>query len=175
MDVRPTLYALLFSVCFSGLALFGQPLATSDGMPPDPSKAVAPMKILDLAGVATVAYGTGYLVVLLVAWRLWLHFRPRSAFTWSFVVPLLVFLPPAAPLACGLTTKLPEFAIGLWIWTGAAGISPGVALLLLGIEIFARVKLSQPFDPFPARRSSASTIPVRKRPFSIRARASRIR
>src|SRR5258705_10937459 len=51
MDLRPGLYGLVFLVCFSGLALTGQPIAQGD-TPPEWSRA----KVLDIAGIALALY-----------------------------------------------------------------------------------------------------------------------
>jgi hypothetical protein len=134
-ELRPPLFALGFLVCVSGLSLFAVPVERTTPAPPAE-------KIVDLAGIVLALYGCSFLTIHLAVWRVWFALRPRTAFAWSWTVPVAVGLLPGAPLVLGLTTTLWNPAVAVWIYAGCAGIVTGIVAVLLFAEVLVRRRLA---------------------------------
>lgn len=133
LTMRPAPLGWLF-VGLSVAGLAQVPLATELGA-------------IDLVPIAIWAFGTSYLTILLVLWRVMLAKRPGSAFTVAPIVPMLVLTLAGVPMALGLTgdhdfggTFYTRVVGILWVYPGAAGIVAGPLLLGLLIEAMVRAR-----------------------------------
>jgi hypothetical protein len=96
-------------------------------------------------GVAIILYGTSYLSLLLVIWRIWLWGRPATAFTWAWAPVLFVMLAPCPLILLSnehnpAMNRFAEASFGLWAFPGFAGIVTGPLLLLALIEVWVRIR-----------------------------------
>jgi len=96
----------------------------------------------DLTLIALLVAGPSYLSLLLVSWRVWLRCRPASAFTWSWLPPLLVLLLPAACMLPGHTVDWLDWSLWLWMIPGIYGLP--TAALLVGLVAEALVRRRHP-------------------------------
>lgn len=89
-------------------------------------------KNLEFASVL-VWGGASYLTLLLLAWRIWFHARPTTAFSWAHLPALAIFLVPALPMALGLTSDWLSFYAYL-IFPGFYGVPTAVIFGVLLVE-----------------------------------------
>lgn len=87
---------------------------------------------------ALIAYGTSYLALLLVCWRIWLWLRPQTAFTWAYLPVLIMQLAPCPPMIFGLWEHHDEVWL-LWILPGYVGMVTGPLFLIALIEVMVRI------------------------------------
>jgi hypothetical protein len=129
---RPALFAA------AGGAVIGVPLALCvDG-------------VGELLLIALALFGTSYLAIALVFWRIWLALDRASASTWSFVPVASLLVAPALPLALGLVgADFADFVSIVWVFPGYLGIVPLVLIAALTVEVLVRRGR--------ARRASAGT------------------
>ena len=110
-------------------------------------KAILKPELLDGWWTGIVIFGTSYLTVLLVVWRIWFWRRPRTSFTWVSMPVVGVYVSPAVYLAYegSSTVEVPDPLLAAWMWPGIMGWVPGGVLLLLLIE--AKVRTRVKFTP----------------------------
>jgi len=94
--------------------------------------------------MAVWLFGCSYTAVLLVATRLALWRDRRRAFTLPHVLPLVIFLVPAAALALGIlptgNTRVDDLYIDLYVIPGMGGSVPGGLLAVLMTEALLRTR-----------------------------------
>jgi hypothetical protein len=85
-------------------------------------------------------FGTSYAAVLLLTMRIWMIFDKRRAFTFAHLVPLLLYMIPAATLAVGgmRDTWMWRHSENFFTLAGFLGYVPGGIFLLLLIEALIR-------------------------------------
>ncbi len=94
--------------------------------------------VLDLVGIAFVVFGGALLASWLVSFRLWLGWRPGSAFSHSWVPPLVLLIWPCPIMAFGATQGFQDVFLPIWIYAGYLGIVPSVLFLGLLTEVLIR-------------------------------------
>ncbi len=93
----------------------------------------------EYALLALALFGTSYLAVALVAWRVWLAFDRATASTWSFVPVTSLLVAPALPLALGLAGEdFADVVAVAWVYPGYFGLVPLCILVALAAEGVAR-------------------------------------
>jgi len=113
--------------------------ATTDGIP----------GVVGWLGIAIIFYGTSYLALLLVSWRIWLWRRPATAFTWAWVPVLFVMLAPCATMIMFSGNRsdamrfFAEAVVGLWGFPGFMGMVTVPLLLIALTEVWVRVRIIQ--------------------------------
>jgi hypothetical protein len=97
-------------------------------------------------GVGVTIFGTSYLAVLLVAWRIWFWKRPRSSFTWVSIPVMVVYVAPAVYLAYHGSTmrEVDDWLLDAWMLPGFAGWVPGGLLVVLLVEAVLRTRARPP-------------------------------
>ncbi|MCC6620898.1 MAG: hypothetical protein IT385_06570 [Deltaproteobacteria bacterium] len=110
------------SVAVGGLALAGGVTLAVTGDEP----------LRDWPAVAIVTFGSSYLAILLLAFRVALALRPARASMIAIVVAAVLTVAPA-PLAIARAGD-PELWYGLWIWPGVYGAPTGILLVALLVE-----------------------------------------
>ncbi len=113
-------------------------------------KAFLAPPLLEGTGMGLMAFGTSYLALLLVAWRIWFWRRPRSSFTWVSIPIMIPYVAPAVYLAYqGSTTReVADWLLDAWMFPGMTGWVPGGLLLILLIEAKVRTR-PRPLDLAP--------------------------
>ena len=101
--------------------------------------------VVEWVGFAIILYGTSYLSLLLVIWRIWLWRRPATAFTWAWTPVLFVMLAPCPMILSSdkdgaAMNFFSEAAPGLWAFPGLVGMVTGPLLLLALIEVWVRIR-----------------------------------
>jgi uncharacterized membrane protein len=102
--------------------------------------------VVEWVGFAIVFYGTSYLSVLLVIWRIWLWRRPATAFTWAWTPVLFVMMAPCPAMIMSTgehSVAMHYFSeAGRFFWTfpGFIGMVTGPLLLLALIEVWVRIR-----------------------------------
>ncbi len=106
-------------------------------------KAILKPELLDGWWTGIVIFGTSYLTVLLVVWRVWFWRHPRTSFTWVSLPVMGIYVAPAAHLAyMGSTTQsVHSLLLDAWMWPGIMGWVPGGLLLVLLIEAKVRTRV----------------------------------
>lgn len=94
--------------------------------------------VLEWVPAALWLFGTTYLTLLFVAWRLWLACDPITAGSWSFFAPLSISVLPGIPLLLGVHGDYAEAVQAGWILVGYAWLVGGPILALLLVEVFIR-------------------------------------
>ena len=93
--------------------------------------------------IALALFGTSYLAIALVAWRIWMAFDRASASTWSFVPVASLLIAPALPLALGLAGEdFVDVVAIAWVYPGYFGLVPFCVLVALAAEAVARRRAS---------------------------------
>lgn len=108
-----------------------------------------------MVALTLLVYGTSYLALVLVVWRVWFARSRRTAFAWAFVPPFIAMVAPAVPMALGLTNGWSDVVLPMWLFPGAVGAAPAVLLAGLGIEIAVRLRRRQPAAEPRGPRSEA--------------------
>ncbi len=84
-------------------------------------------------------FGSSYLTVTLVLWRVLLHLRPRSATTWAPLSVMAFYWLPAIPLAAGwLPDSVASGMELVWVLPGFFGLVTAPLLLGLLVEAWLR-------------------------------------
>jgi hypothetical protein len=104
---------------------------------------------------AVVVYGTSYLSVLFIVWRVWLRARPETAFTKAPIAVMAVMLLPAPFLLLGDVSKgAAEPFISMWIFPGMFGYATlPISLIVFGEALVRRLLYK---GPAPASDGSAA-------------------
>jgi hypothetical protein len=121
-----------------GLPLAATPLLCASAVAGCGAVAVAVIlgeRALEWAPMALWLFGTSYLTLLFVAWRIWLACEPASASSWSFFAPLSLTILPGLPLLFGVAGQYAESVLFVWIVVGYGGIVSGGILVLLLAEV----------------------------------------
>lgn len=94
-------------------------------------------RFFELKNILGVLYffGSSYLTLLLVTWRLLMINNRDIAFTWAWLPPTILLLIPAIPCAMGLS--LSSMA-DLWLLPGYGGLTTLVALIYVFVEPYFR-------------------------------------
>jgi hypothetical protein len=121
LSARPVLAAMGVAAVAAGLAV----LVVGEGL-------------LEWVPAALALFGTTYLTLLFLAWRLWLHHEPASSATWSFFAPLSITVLPGIPLLYGVDGPYADAVISGWILIGYGGMVAGPVLLILVGEALLR-------------------------------------
>ncbi|HUU01487.1 MAG TPA: hypothetical protein VM425_08620 [Myxococcota bacterium] len=135
---KPAGFALGAMALMCVLSLAGVP---SDGSGRGLSFGVS--GIMEWVPFAMMAAGTTYLLFVLVVWRIWLVFWPKTAFGWAFLPPLVLLWWPAPLMGFGLTEGWMDFWTAAWVFPGYCGIVTGPVFLILLIEILVRIRLAR--------------------------------
>jgi len=94
--------------------------------------------------LALALFGTSYLAVALVTWRIWLALDRASASTWSFLPATSLLVAPALPLALGLAgDDFADTVAVIWVYPGYFGLVPLCILVALAAEGVARRRASR--------------------------------
>jgi hypothetical protein len=93
---------------------------------------------LDWVGAALVLFGTSYLTLLLVVWRLWLLLDAVTASSWSFVPVVSISVLPGIPLLLGVSGDYADLVLVAWVLPGYGGTVAGPLLVLLVVEALVR-------------------------------------
>lgn len=133
-DRRPHLVALAIMSITILLAFVG----IQDKNVPDDVSARGVDGVTEWIAAAVMLGGSSYLSLLMLTTRVWLAMSPRGAFTWSFVVPLTLFVLPALMAAFG--SGLSSFFVVVWVYPGYMGIVTAVLALVLVIELVSRLR-----------------------------------
>lgn len=150
ISLKPLLVALGVLVVAAGLSLVG---VTEQG--PDHPDSSGVEGVVWLATIALAAFGTSYLALWLVVWRIWLAKSPRTAFTWSFLPVLAILIWPCPIMATGVTESSDAWHVlmtpnyYLWYYSGYGGLvaSPVIISLLIEGLIRRRRLNAQPSEP----------------------------
>ena len=92
---------------------------------------------------ALLGMGTSYLAVLLLTWRIWLWIHPRTAFTWSFLVPVVAMFWPCPILLLAGSPAWGDLMVVVWIIPGYVGAVPGGMLAVLVGESLIRIRMAK--------------------------------
>lgn len=95
-------------------------------------------RVLEWVVAAVWAFGTTYLTLLFVAWRVWLACDAITAGSWSFFAPLSLTLLPGLPLFFDAPSQYGEMIVAGWVFIGYGGMVGGPVLLVLLIEVLVR-------------------------------------
>lgn len=103
-------------------------------------------KLADGTFLALAAFGTSYLAILFLIWRIWFAFDERRAFTWATLPAMALCVAPAIWFAYeGSTTQeAPDWVLAYWTWPGFMGWVPGGMFLLLLVEAAIRGRAPNP-------------------------------
>ena len=106
-------------------------------------KAVLKPELLGGVDTGIIIFGTSYLSVLLVGWRIWFWRRPRTSFTWVSLLVMGIYVAPAAHLAYegSSNREVPDLLLTAWMWPGLMGWVPGGLLVALLIEAKVRTRV----------------------------------
>jgi hypothetical protein len=103
--------------------------------------------------IAVWLFGCSYGAVLLLATRFMISVDRRRAFTLSHLLPIALFLAPAAVLALGLANGVGKTAENLYILPGFGGWTTGGLFVAMMIEALVRTRraVRNRTDPPPPR------------------------
>lgn len=103
-------------------------------------------KIADMGLTGIIIFGTSFLSVALVFWRLCLFFSRQAAF-WACLVVAVCLVLPALPMAAGLNWGWDDFMFPAWVFPGFIGMVTGplfvIFLLEAGIRRYLRRRAPQ--------------------------------
>ncbi len=110
------------------------------------------------AGVALWMFGTSYLSVLLVVWRIWLFKKSETAFSHAPLAALIGILSPApilflAPLSHEATNAL---TIIPWLWPGLLGYTTFPLFMMAVFEAIGRRVFPKESPPKDRNTSAGS-------------------
>jgi hypothetical protein len=113
----------------------------------------------DWAPIAFWFFGTSYLTLALVVLRIWLSYRPSTAFTWAPIAPMVLMVAPALVLAVGGGGRnFADAADVLWILPGYLGTVTGPLFVILLVEALIRGNAgAQPLPKLPPAASKEET------------------
>lgn len=94
--------------------------------------------VLEWVAAALALFGTSYLTLSFIAWRVWTHFHRETAGTWSFVAALSISVLPGVPLLYGVDGPYADAVISGWIVVGYMGMVTGPILVILVAEALIR-------------------------------------
>jgi uncharacterized membrane protein len=137
IEARPIWIGFAITLALAALSLLGvsQPEPTSTwetetgGIP----------GVLEWVPMALIVFGSSYLTLLLVGWRMWLLSAPASAFSWSYVPAMVILLGPCPIMAFGATHDWMAVTIFVWAFPGYWGLVTAPLLLALVAEVLVRI------------------------------------
>jgi hypothetical protein len=93
-------------------------------------------------GVAVLAFGTSYVSVLLIVWRIWLHQQPKTASTWAPIAVMAFMLVPAPfLLAINPSRGDAEPVVSAWILPGMFGYATiPIFVVVVGEALVRRLR-----------------------------------
>lgn len=97
------------------------------------------LRVWEWAVAALWLFGTSYLTLFLLCWRVWLRVRREYAFTWAAPATMAFMVAPAFPIGLDLLSGAPvDIALGMWILPGYLGAISGPLLLSAVLEAWLR-------------------------------------
>jgi len=95
--------------------------------------------VMEWSLAALILFGTSYLSLLLVCWRIWLWRRPATAFSWSWLPVCLLMLLPCLPMVLGYSF-ISDVAVTIWILPGYSGLVTAPLFMIALIEVWVRFR-----------------------------------
>jgi len=141
---KPLLVGLILAIIIGALSFVGVTIETPKDSGWFTSTTDGIEGVMEWFWAALIFYGTSYLTLLLVCWRIWLWRRPATAFSWSWIPVNLLMLLPCLPMILGYKFMgykfISDFAEIIWIIPGYVGLVTAPLFIIALIEVWVRFR-----------------------------------